>query len=167
MKKACYLLFLIAIVFLGCQQNSLMQQLVEIDSIAFQKGDEQALEMLEKIEPEAINDEECLAYYWLLRFRTEIRLLKEIKSIEALEIPINYYKKHNNKGKLARVYGYKGYILNNQNKLREAIISLKEAEALIKENDAEMPLENNVYYTLSKLNYKAKEKECKKRSTIN
>ena len=158
MKKACYLLFLIAIVFLGCQQNSLMQQLVEIDSIAFQKGDEQALEMLEKIEPEVINDEECLAYYWLLRFRTEIRLLKEIKSIEALEIPINYYKKHNNKGKLARVYGYKGYILNNQNKLREAIISLKEAEALIKENDAEMPLANNVYYTLSQLNYKAKEK---------
>ena len=158
MKKNCYLLFLIATVFLGCQQNSLMQQLVEIDSTAFQKGDEQALEMLDKIEPEAINDEECLAYYWLLKIRTEIRLQNEIKSVEPLEIPIKYYKKHKNNGKLARVYGYKGYILNNQNKLREAIISLKEAEALIKENDAEMPLANNVYYTLSQLNYKAKEK---------
>ena len=158
MKKSVYLLLFITLFFIGCQQNSLMQELVDIDSTAFQKGDEQALEMLDKIAPEAINDEECLAYYWLLRFRTEIRLLKDIKSIEALEIPINYYKKHNDKGKLARVYGYKGHILNNQNKLKEAIICLKEAEALIKENDAEMPLANNIYFTLAQLNYKAKEK---------
>ena len=81
MKKSVYLLLLITLFFIGCQQNSLMQELVDIDSTAFQKGDKQALEMLDKIAPEAINDEECLAYYWLLRFRTEIRLLKDIKSI--------------------------------------------------------------------------------------
>ena len=86
MKKSVYLLLLITMFFIGCQQNSLMQQLVEIDSTAFQKGDKQALEMLDKIEPEAINDEECLAYYWLLKIRTEIRLQNEIKSVKPLDI---------------------------------------------------------------------------------
>lgn len=146
-------------VFLGCQQNSLMQQLVEIDSTAFQKGDEQALEMLDKIEPEAINDEECLAYYWLLKIRTEIRLQNEIKSVEPLEIPIKYYKKHKNNGKLARVYGYKAYVLDDLGDIKNAIIALKEAEKLVKDNHDEVDLVNHIYHTLSVINRKAHENE--------
>ena len=75
----------------GCKENSLMNQLVEIDSIANRESDKKALFMLEKIIPESIDDEESLAYYWLLKYRTEIRLQHDIKSIESLEIPIKYY----------------------------------------------------------------------------
>lgn len=53
-------------VTLGCNQNSLRQQLVEIDSLSTNKEDQKALEHLDKITPETIEDEECLAYYWFL-----------------------------------------------------------------------------------------------------
>lgn len=159
MKKSVYLLLLITMFFIGCQQNSLMQQLVEIDSTAFQKGDKQALEMLDKIEPEAINDEECLAYYWLLKMRTEIRLQNEIKSVKPLDIPIKYYKKHNNKGKLARAYGYKAYILENLGELKNATIPLMEAEKLVKDDHNEMHLAFNIYYTLYIVNVGVHENE--------
>ena len=159
MKKNCYLLIFFAVFFAGCQQNSLMQQLVEIDSTAFQKGDKQALEMLDNIVPETINDEECLAYYWLLKIRTEIRLQKNIKSAQVLDIPIAYYKSHLDKGKLARVYGYKGYILENIGDVKNAILSLKEAESLVKEDKNETKLAFVIYQTLAGYNKKTKEND--------
>ena len=137
----------------------MMQQLVEIDSTAFQKGDKQALEMLDNIVPETINDEECLAYYWLLKIRTEIRLQKNIKSVEVLDIPIAYYKKHLDKSKLARVYGYKGYILENIGDIKNAILSLKEAESLVKEDKNETKLAFVIYQTLAAYNKKTKEND--------
>lgn len=158
MKKA-FFLFIILMMFIGCQQNSLMQQLVEIDSTAFQKGDKQALEMLDNIVPETINDEECLAYYWLLKIRTEIRLQKNIKSAQVLDIPIAYYKSHLDKGKLARVYGYKGYILENIGDVKNAILSLKEAESLVKEDKNETKLAFVIYQTLAGYNKKTKEND--------
>lgn len=157
MKKSVYLLLFITLFFIGCQQNSLMQELVDIDSTAFQKGDKQALEMLNNIEPEIIHDEECLAYYWLLKMRTEIRLQNEIKSVEPLDIPIKYYKKHNNKGKLARAYGYKAYIHDDLGDLKNAILALKEAEKLVKDNHDEIDLVNHIYQTLFVINSKAHE----------
>ena len=159
MNKANYLLFLIAVVLGGCQQNSLMQQLVEIDSTAFQKGDQQALGMLNNIVPEVINDERSLAYYWLLKFRTEIRLQKEIKSTEALEVSINYYKKCNDKGRLARAYGYKAYVLEDLGDIKSAILTLKKAEFLIKNDKNETELAFVVYQTLAAYNKKVKENE--------
>ena len=82
MRKAVYLIVLLTITFAGCKQgNNLMQQLTEIDSIANQKGDSMAYTMLEEIAPENINDEESLAYYWLLRIRTELNLNLKILSM--------------------------------------------------------------------------------------
>ena len=134
-----------------------MQELVDIDSTAFQKGDKQALEMLNNIEPETIHDEECLAYYWLLKMRTEIRLQNEIKSVEPLDIPIKYYKEHNDKGKLARAYGYKAYIHDDLGDLKNAILALKEAEKLVKDNHDEIDLVNHIYQTLFVINSNAHE----------
>ncbi len=157
--KRVFFLLIIAMIFIGCQQNNLRQELVEIDSIAFQKGDKQALEMLDNIAPEMINDEECLAYYWLLKIRTEIRLQNEIKSVEPLDIPIKYYKKHKNKGKLARVYAYKAYIHDDLGDLKNAIIAMKEAEKLVKDNNDEIDLVNHIYQTLFVINSKAHERK--------
>ena len=144
--------------FFGCQQNSLMQQLVEIDSIAFHEGNKKAYEMLNDIVPETIADEESRAYYWLLKIRTELNLSINVLSVEPLDHSINYYKNTHQKGKLARAYYYKGHILNSQDKLKEAIVYLKEAETLIKENEEEIALADHVYYTLSNINYKVKER---------
>jgi tetratricopeptide (TPR) repeat protein len=159
MKRTIYLFLAILLICSGCQQNSLKQQLVEIDSTALQKGDKLALEMLDNIVPETINDEECLAYYWLLKIRTEIRLQKDINSAESLEIPIAYYKKHHDKGKLARAYGYKAYILDDLGDLKNAIIASKEAEKLVKGNRKELDLANHIYLTLSVVNLEVHEDE--------
>lgn len=154
--KIVYLLFA-TLLLSGCQQNSLKQQLVQIDSIANLEGDQKALEALDNIVPEAINEEECLAYYWLLKMRTEIRLQKEINSTEPLDISIKYYSNHHNKDKLAKAYIYKAYILDDKGDLRESIINLKEAESLIKKGKKGAAIAYDVYSQLSHVNYKAKE----------
>lgn len=159
MKKTAYLLFSVLLLFSSCHQSDLKTQLIEIDSIALSKGDELALEMLDNIPPETIDDEECLAYYWLLKIRTEIRLGKDIKSATPLEIPIKYYTKHADKGKLARAYGYKGYILEQSGDLKQTTISLKEAEKLVKDEKSEIDLLFNIYHTLSVINSNLKEKQ--------
>ena len=135
-----------------------MQQLVRIDSLAKQLGDKKALIELDKIIPETFTEEENIAYYWLLRIRTELNLHRNIKSVYPLEQSIQYYRKCNNIKKLSRALLYKGSILNENGQLKEAVTCLKEVENLIKNNDEEILLADYVYSTLSKLNYKAKEK---------
>lgn len=160
MRKAICLLLTILMVTLGCNQNSLRQQLVEIDSLSTNKEDQKALEHLDKITPETIEDEECLAYYWFLRIRTSIRLSKDIHSVKPLDdICIPYYKRINDNEKLAKVYFDKAYILYKLNKQKNACIALKEAEALIKNNEKEIGLANHIYHNLAVINFKAKEEE--------
>ena len=90
MKKVLFPFVLLCVIMVGCKENSLMNQLVEIDSIANRESDKEALFMLEKIIPESIDNEECLAYYWLLKIRTEIRLGRNIQSTNSIESTIKY-----------------------------------------------------------------------------
>jgi len=158
MRKTTFLFLTLWFLALGCNQNSLKQKLAEIDSISTQKEDQKALSLLDQIPLETIEDDECLAYYWSLRIKTEIRLGKKIQSVEPANICIQYYKKNNDIDKLARAYFDKAYILNGINDHKNACIALKEAEALIKDNDKEIGLANHIYHNLAVINYKAKEK---------
>ena len=159
MKKAIYI-FALLLILAGCQeQNSLMQQLITIDSISTQRGDEEALNMLDNIIPETITDEECIAYYWLLRMRTEIHLQKNITSSNNLDFTIKYYEDHKNEAKLARALTYKAFILERSGQNKDALICLKTAEFLVKDNGNENELARFIYADLSRLCYKAKELE--------
>lgn len=160
MKKTVFLIVLLTITFTGCKQsNTLMRQLTEIDSIANQKGDSVAYTMLENIAPETINDEESLAYYWLLRIRTELNLNLNISSIKPLEHSIQYYNNTHNMKKLARVLFYMGNILNKKGQIQESVNCLKAVEYLIQNDPEESVLAEHLYYLLSNINYKAKETE--------
>lgn len=157
MKKAIYL-FIFVSILVSCQKrNSLMYQLVRIDSIANNKGDEKALLMLDEIIPETISEEECLAYYWLLKTRTDIRLNHNIKSISPIDIAIGYYKKSLDKEKLAKAYGYKAHILESHGNLKEALLALKKAESFVSQDASEVSLANHIYYSLGSINRKSKE----------
>lgn len=159
MYKATFLLTLL-LSLSGCiHQNELMKQLEEIDNLSTQKGDSVAYTLLDKIAPESINKEECIAYYWLLRIRTEIRLQKQILNSDPINYSINYYSKHNHKGKLARAYSYKAYILDNLGRTNEAILCLKEAEEIVKDNPNEVLLANIIYTHLGRINHKVKESQ--------
>ena len=157
MNKALFILTLLLTLLCCSQHKGLMKQLEEINNVSNQKGDSLAYSLLEKIAPETINDEESLAYYWLLKMRTEIRLQKQIMNSDPINYSINYYSKHNNKGELARAYSYKAYILDNLGRTNEAISCLKEAEIIVKDNPSEAILANLIYTHLGRINHKAKE----------
>ncbi len=158
MKITTYLItVLFCFIITCCQQDSMIQQLIEIDSIANKEGDYKARKLLNNIVPEAINDDEFLAYYWLLKMRTDIRLQNKIYSVDPLEQSIAYYKKHHNKEKLARAYGYKAYVLQDFGDLRGASLALKNAERLIARNAKEKELAFYIYTNLANINFSAKE----------
>lgn len=159
MRKTVYFLLTIIFANLSCNQSSLKQQLVEIDSISTHKEDKRALELLDQITPETIDDEECQAYYWSLRIRSEARLSKKIQSVEPANICIQYYKKIGDKVKQARAYFDKAYILMSLNDNKNAYLALKEAEVLSRDNDKEIELLGNIYHNLAIISYKANEKE--------
>ena len=159
MDKKTILLFSFMLCITGCTENSLRQQLAEIDSVSVHEGDQQALDLLDKIAPETIEDEECLAYYWTLRIKSETKLSRKILSAKPLDICIRYYKKTKDYKKLARAYTDKANILFELNDSKNACIAYKEAEALIKDDNEEIELANHIYHNLAVINHKAKEKE--------
>lgn len=156
MKPSAFLLFAI-LCLTSCQHNNTLQQLKNIDSIASHGGDKSAMAMLENIAPMTLDDQECVAYYWLLKYRTQIRLHKKIDSVEPLEQSITYYKKHKNKEKLARTYGYKAHVLQDLGDLRNASLALKNAEVIIADNPKEKELAFHIYTNLANINFNAKE----------
>lgn len=157
MKKAIYL-FTLMFALAGChRQNAFMQQLVEIDSTASQKGDSACMIMLDRILPETIDNDECLAYYWLLKTRTEIRLEKNIKSTSAINQAISYYKKHSKNDILAYAYVYKASILEKQERYLEAIPYLKMAESFILYVEDKTDFSYSIYSELAHINHQAKE----------
>lgn len=159
MKKVQFFtLFLFLAFVFGCQQqSSLKSALVEIDSLANKGDDKKALEMLEEIVPENIEDEEVLAYYWFLKLRTEIRLQKKIGNPDPIDISIRYYIKTKDNRKLARAYSYKAYVLDNLGRTSEALLCLKEAEKIIADRRDEALLANLVYSHLGRINHKSNE----------
>ena len=153
-----YIILALHISLLSCQPNRMMRQLAEIDSIASKQGDQQALDMLDKIIPEAIDDEESLAYYWLLKIRAEIHLQKGIKTTAPLDKCISYYKKTHDNERLVRAYGYKALILESAGDLKNASLALKEAENIV-DNDPKMThMSYYIYNSLADINYRAHEK---------
>ena len=154
-----YVILTLHISLISCQSSSIMRQLTEIDSIASKQGDQQALEMLDKITPETIDDEESIAYYWLLKIRTEIHLQKEIKTTVPLDICISHYEKTRNNTCLVKAYGYKAHILKETGDLKNASLALKEAENIVANDPKISHLSYYIYNSLADINYKAGEKE--------
>jgi len=159
MKKTILLQFILLSFTYSCHQNSLMGRLEQIDSISTKKEDKKALEELEKIAPETIEDNACLAYYWLLKIRTDLRLNKKIESTQAIDVSINYYKKINDKSKLVRAYLSKAYIYNQSNDLAHTALCLKEAESFITDDENELPIAFRVYHNLAVVNNQIREKD--------
>lgn len=152
MNRLFYTLLLILLVFSSCQQGSLKKQLVEIDSLIERDKSKEAFEKLVSITPEGITDEECLAYYWLLKIRVECHLNRVINSVEPLNTSIQYYTKKSDRNKLAQTYCIKGTILDDFGRIREAVLCLKEAEAVVPEKNKK--LRHSIYSILGYINGK-------------
>ncbi|MBQ7715923.1 MAG: hypothetical protein IJT55_00245, partial [Prevotella sp.] len=119
----------------GCGQDTIRKQLVEADNLLKQQQYDPAYEVLNAINIEGVTDEECLAYYYLLRTQAEYGLYMDINTTDNIDRSIAYYEKHPDKEKLMRCYYYKGSLCDDFGEDADAITYLKKAEGLLPETD--------------------------------
>lgn len=128
--------YVLALLLIGaCGQDTIRKQLVEADNLLKQQQYDPAYEALNTINIEGVTDEECLAYYYLLRTQAEYGLYMDINTTDNIDRSIAYYEKHPDKEKLMRCYYYKGSLCDDFGEDADAITYLKKAEGLLPETD--------------------------------
>ncbi len=139
----------------GCNKGEIYKRLAQVDSLLIKNMPDSAMKMLEQIPEKNISDKEARAYYNLLTIQTRYRLYQPITSDSLINISIDYYQ-NGDKEKLARSYYYKGATLLEIGRAKEAVVCLKEAEALAyKINDN--ALNNKIWGSLCQINEEAGE----------
>lgn len=148
----------------GCSKSEFHKQLADIDLLLQQQKNEEASKLLNEMNPEVFEeDEECYAFYWLLKMRTDVRLGNNIQSVEPLRSSISYYTKTRDEDKLVWCYYYMGYILDDLNERAEAIVYLKKGEALaLKDTKKRTDILHHIYQCLTYMNIDAKEYDLAK-----
>ena len=148
----------------GCSKSEFHKQLADIDLLLQQQKNEEACKLLNEMNPEVFEeDEECYAYYWLLKMRTDVRLGNAIQSVEPLRSSISYYTKTHDEDKLVWCYYYMGFILDDLNERAEAIVYLKKGEALaLKDTKKRTDILHHIYQCLTYMNIDAKEYDLAK-----
>lgn len=132
------LLFSIAIILILCScnyNNETRQKLVLADTLLYQTKNDSAMEVLKSINAEVLKDESDRAYYNLLMTQTRHVLYMTPMPDSIINGCIEYYTKHYNAEQLAKSYYYKGAILRNKDKIKEAILTLKAGEIHAKKSD--------------------------------
>lgn len=135
MKRFFLLFFCIAIVT-ACGKRTYTNQLAEVDSLLVEGQTEIALLALDSMDRQAMNVGEY-AYYNLLHTIAEDKLYIPIASDSIITTCVDYYKEHGPKGFLLRSYLYKGAILVEHGRLKEAIECFKIVEESIGNVDSD------------------------------
>lgn len=151
------LLFSIAIIFILCSCNynsETHKKLVLADTLLYQTKNDSAMEVLKSINAEVLKDESNRAYYNLLMTQTRHVLYMTPMPDSIINGCIEYYTKHYNAEQLAKSYYYKGAILRNKDKIKEAILTLKAGEIHAKESDNKVLL-HHIAEQIAFINMKA------------
>lgn len=99
-----------------------------------------------------------MAYYHLLQTRLDYMLYKPICSDSSINQSIKYFAKNQEKDKLAQAYFYKGVVLYENNKRKQAVNLLKRSEKIaISQNDIRTL--NKIYNFLAIVNSNAGENQ--------
>ena len=151
MKLTVYTTFLFVFLFIGCnQQQMVYSELVEIDQLLIAEQTDSAFKKLAMIDVRKLN-EDLSAYYYLLETQCQYKLYMPIHSDSIINRAETYYRKTDDKEKLARSLFYRSGVLSDIGKKAEALQCLKQAEVLV-QNLSEDYLSHNVYYQLASLN---------------
>ena len=157
-KNSITYFLLFALTLIGCDYNKSYEKLEEIDHLLSIEKPETAYRDISKIKAANLTGERDSAYYYLLKTQTLYRLYKPVTSDSMINYSINYYEKSADKAKLARAYYYKGVVIYDLGRTKEAVINMKKSEtlALILKN---VVLLHNVYEALTVFNEKVGEYE--------
>ena len=150
MRKTITIIFVIICLISCTHQGSEVRQLVIIDSLLAQEQTDSALYLIEHFNPSSL-DEDLSAYYLLLLTQSRYKAYKPIQSDSIINLAIDYYESAGDDDKLARCYYYKGGILCDLKRDKEALDYLKKAEMLLKHSD-NYALQHNIYLFISLIN---------------
>ena len=103
-----------------------------IDSLTLEENYAKADSLLGKIKYSSLTNEEDKALYGLVKTQT-FYILKKDLSDSLINFSIEYYKKANDKKRLAWSYYYKGAHYYSTGKIKEALLFIREAEHIEKE----------------------------------
>ncbi len=147
---------LICTITFSCGVNKQKEQLLSVEKLLQKKQNDSALNVLEAINPESIDDQECRALYWLFKTQADYRLYNPVKSDKPLDESIRYFEKNHDEKRLVWAYYYKGSLCDDQNKGDEAIVYLKKAEKIAKEKNMDEVL-HHICQAISVVNKKSGE----------
>ena len=145
------ILLVLSLAFSGCYHEKYQETLERIDTLLSKDMIDSAYHEFNRIEYDKINDEEDQAYYHLISTRLDYMRYVPISSLKNLEKSIAYYQKCNDDKKLADAYFYKGAVLIDQNKYKNAALALKKAE-YYNDNINNTELQYKIFEKLSFLN---------------
>ncbi len=150
MKKL--ILFVLFAAFCACQQNDTeaFRILVLADSLLANEQYDSALSLIERNPPVNIS-QRVAAYHSLLKTQALYKSYKQISSDSIINCAIDYYYQCGDNKNLAKAYYYKGGILDNLNRPKEALDCLKEAEKLLNGSN-EFELHHHVCYMIAYIN---------------
>ena len=150
MKKIIYVVVLIA--FFSCQnQRKMYSQLEKIDTLLHTECYDSAYQLIGQLDVATLTNEEDSAYYYMLL--TWGRFVKYIgyTSHSNIDKSICFYKKKQDKSKLALAYAIKGGAVYEVGNIEESINCLKESEKLAK-NLNDIFIEYKLYGELAFIN---------------
>lgn len=152
MKHILPFLFLIVTIVTACNSHSLTyKKLEKADSLFMNDKDSAALEMLTSISNDKLKTEEERAYYDLLLTSTRYRLRLITDKDTLNKVCIEYYRRTDDKEKLARALYYKGMAIYKFGDVGTTIRMVKEAEKLAKRTGCTAIL-NFIYLNLATIN---------------
>ena len=155
MRRFLYLLLLMTII-IRCSDGSYQRQLSDIGELLRQHKNEEASDLLEQINPEALDDEKTISLYWFYKMQADYRLGREIRNVEPLKQAIKYFEKHKEKEKLTWTYYYLGTISDDLNDRANAIMYLKKGETIASEINRD-DLLHHIDQVITGINHDAKE----------
>lgn len=152
MKRIIPLIFLIVTTVFSCDNHgTTYEKLVKADSLITAEKDSAALNELLAIQTDELTTEKEQAYYNLLLTCARYRLYLPTTSDSAITASIEYYKRTNDKQKLAKALYYKGMTNYELGKTELSIRLLKEAEN-IAEKTKNTAILNYIYINLAGIN---------------
>lgn len=135
----------------GCHsKSSIYMQLELVDTLLRHDNDTAAYHVLNTIMD--LDDEECRAYYYLLKTQTDYKLYREILSDSIINIAAEYYTTHStDMEKLGNALHYQSVVNYDLGNTDKAILYAKKAED-IAEDTKNYALQNKVYLLLAVFN---------------
>ena len=118
----------------GCGHGDNNSQLVAVDSLLAQDHSEEALQVLQAINPSSLNHQDK-AYHALLSTQAGLACHVATKSDSAINEAVKYFKAHNDKEKHARALLYQGRVNGELGNLNKAIACLLQVEDIAESDD--------------------------------